>query len=338
MMSRLLGRPGAGPAAARHAMLALSLAAASMLLADSVSGQDVPPSQGTQEDVAAEKPIDPFAAGAFERTRDLPSAPPAAAPVKPWEGKFLPDGQPELAKGVWRASQGATRYIDSPQPGFLKASRVVDPPDGKIPYLPWAREVKKLADYYLDNPTQPWHVDTQARCVSTVPRMHHYVTGYVIYQIPGFVVFNFELEHLFRVIPLDGAPHIGRDIKLWMGDARGHWEGNTLIVDTGNLNATAKMSSSGDFMSPNAHLAERFSFVDADSMTYEVTIDDPTVFARPWTMRVDHKRGQEFAPIDREPPAGEFVEYMCYEGQTIQGVPSEIPGTEIPEYAKEAVR
>ena len=93
-------------------------------------------------------------------------------------------------------------------------------------------------------------------------------------------------------------------MKLWMGDGRGRWEGNTLVVDTTNLNAKSRLDVIGDFFSDNAHIVERFIFVDANTMNYEATITDPTVFTRPWTMRVAQRRM----------PDEEFWEWACHEG------------------------
>ena len=89
-----------------------------------------------------------------------------------------------------------------------------------------------------------------------------------------------------------------------MGDSRGHWEGSTLVIDVANLNAKFRLSVVGDFFSDNAHLVERLTFVDANTMNYDVTIDDPAVFTRPWTMRV----------VERRVPDGEMEEYACHEG------------------------
>jgi hypothetical protein len=89
-----------------------------------------------------------------------------------------------------------------------------------------------------------------------------------------------------------------------MGDGRGHWEGNTLVVDTTNLNAKSRLDVIGDFYSANAHIVEKFIFNDAKSMTYEATITDPTVFTRPWTLRIPQRRMAD----------DEFWEFACHEG------------------------
>jgi hypothetical protein len=257
-----------------------------------------------------------------------PRVVPAYAPTQPWRGKVLPDGQPALAQGIWGAVEPGTRYIDRPPAGVKMASRVVDPPDGLIPYQPWALELKKTQDADLERPTQPHHVDPQGRCLNIVPRLMYYLTPYEVHQSRGLIVFQFELEHLTRVIPLDGRPHLGPAIKLWLGDARGRWDGNTLLVDTTNFNGKGRLSSSGDFYTSNARLRERMTYLDPSTMTYEATIDDPSVFTRPWTIRVAHKlrTSQEAKALELE---NEIVEYMCYEGEETAGVPSQNPATRI---------
>ncbi len=107
------------------------------------------------------------------------------------------------------------------------------------------------------------------------------------------------------MISLDGRPLISPRIKLWSGDGRGRWDGNTLVVDTTNLNAKSRLDVIGDFFSDQAHILERFIFIDDATMHYEATITDPAVFTRPWTMRV----------IQRREPEEEFWEYACHEGE-----------------------
>ena len=124
-------------------------------------------------------------------------------------------------------------------------------------------------------------------------------------QPAGSVVFVWDDHHAYRVIPLDGRPHVGPDVKLWMGDGRGRWEGNTLIVDTRNLKAKSRLDVVGDFFTDKTHLVERLTFVDANTMNYEATVDDPTVFTRPWTMRV----------VQRRLPDDEMWEWACHEGE-----------------------
>ena len=223
----------------------------------------------------------------------------------------LADGQPDV-QGIWGAVLAGSVSLTNPvsqAQDFEKRdvrvpSRVIDPPDGLVPYQPWAaaRRNQQAIDYA--SPTRPEHIDTQHRCLlSGVPRLYTGVPTYKIVQTPGLIMFVWSEYHAYRVIPLDGRPHVASDVKLWMGDARGRWEGNTLVVDTGNV-IGARLTYTGDFYSDNAHVVERFTFPNADRMVYEATITDPTVFTRPWTMRVEQSRRAN----------EEVWESACYEG------------------------
>ena len=99
------------------------------------------------------------------------------------------------------------------------------------------------------------------------------------------MVFNFA--HYYRAIPLNGAmPHVSPTVKQWMGNSRGHWEGNTLVVDVTGITGKNWLDQVGNFFSDNVHVVERFTLADANTIDYEVTIEDPTVFTRPWKMRL----------------------------------------------------
>ena len=243
------------------------------------------------------------------------AAPQRAVSPRPWPPALMPDGQPDV-QGSWRPVIGGTQSVDPAKSsaadfeerigGVVKPnpSRIVDPPDGHIPYQPWASALQKKLEAAYENPTRPEHIDTQTRCLlGPVPRLYYFPTFQII-QTAGSVVFVWDEYHAFRVVPLDGRPHVGANMKLWMGDARGRWEGNTLVVDTTNLNAKSRLDVIGDFFSDNAHIVERFIFVDANTMNYEATITDSTVFTRPWTMRVAQRRM----------PDEEFWEWACHEG------------------------
>jgi hypothetical protein len=235
--------------------------------------------------------------------------------ARPWPPAKTADGQPNV-EGGWRPVSGGTHSLDPAlssaqefeqrSTGVVKRnpSFVVDPPDGHIPYQPWAKDLQHRLEATYENPTRPEHIDTQTRClVPGIPRLYYFPTFRIIQQ-PGSVVFVWDEYHNYRVIPLDGRPHPASNVKLWMGDGRGHWEGTTLVVDTTNLNAKSRPDVIGDFSSENAHLVERFIFNDAASMTYEATITDPTVFTRPWTLRIPQRRMAD----------DEFWEFACHEG------------------------
>jgi hypothetical protein len=268
-----------------HAMMVLGISAALLSLSGPVSGQG---------NAAQNRPVAP----------------------RPWPPASTPDGQPDV-QGLWRAVLGGTHSLNPAMSSAAEfeeritgvrkrnPSRIVDPPDGQIPYRPWAAARQQQLAAQFENPTRPEHIDTATRClVPGVPRLYYFPT-FRILQPAGSVVFVWEDHHAYRVIPLDGRPHVGPSVKLWMGDGRGHWEGNTLVVDTTNLKAKSRLSVVGDFFSDNAHIVERMTFVDANTMNYEATIDDPTVFTRPWTMRV----------AERRMPDDEMWEWACHEGE-----------------------
>jgi hypothetical protein len=117
-----------------------------------------------------------------------------------------------------------------------------------------------------------------------------------------------EAYHNFRVIPIDGRPHVSARIALWGGDARGRWEGNTLVVEVTNLNGKNRLSHDGDFLSPTARIVERFTFLDGQRLTYEATVDDPKVFTRSWKITVPNNRV-------KPSPDDEPWESACHEGE-----------------------
>ncbi len=133
-----------------------------------------------------------------------------------------------------------------------------------------------------------------------------YNNFYQIFQTPVYVAICSEMIHDARIIPLDGSSHVDRRIRQGYGDARGHWESDVLVVDTSNFNDTL-----GGLLgwTENLHLTERFTPLDNGTITYEFTIDDPTVFETPWTVRIPLK-----------PFEGPLYEYACHEGN--RGLPA----------------
>jgi hypothetical protein len=238
------------------------------------------------------------------------------AQTTPWKPAHLLDGQPDV-QGMWSSVLGGTVSLTNPVTGgadfdqritgkFSKnPSRIIDPSDGKVPYQPWAAALQARQQAEWENPTRPEHIDTQNRCMPSPQRLFMLPSLYQVTQTAAQIVFVWDDYHAYRIVPLDGRPHPGPNVKLWMGDSRGHWEGSTLVIDTTNLNGKPRLSVHGDFFSSNAHVTERLTFTGADAMNYDVTIDDPTVFTRPWTMRVAQRR----RPID------EIWEFSCHEGE-----------------------
>jgi hypothetical protein len=247
----------------------------------------------------------------------------SAVGEKAWTPPRTADGQPDI-QGFW-ANQGrrlATYNIQAMDGASDSHSQisgvqsdaqslVVDPPDGKIPYLPWAQAKRQDIFDNHNNPTKWEHVDPHTLCwLSGIPRMFY--QGVVqIQQIRGYVVVLQEFNHAYRIIHLDGRPHPPTDLKLWMGDSRGRWEGNTLNVDVSNKNDKTRFDIVGDFHSDAVRIRERFTVLDADTIRYEATFDDPTVYTRPFTIRLNlgrTVRGEAARTF-------ELIEEACREGE-----------------------
>jgi hypothetical protein len=178
---------------------------------------------------------------------------------------------------------------------------IVDPPGGKIPYQPWA--LAKRKDLIENHPYE----DPQAHCyASGVPRTVYAPFGFQILQPDGYVVMLFENFHLYRIIPTDGRPHLPADMLLWMGDSRGHWEGDTLVVDVTNQNGKSWFDMAANFSSESIHVVERWKPVDSNTIHYEAVIEDPKLYTRPWTIGLD---------IHRARGHHELMELACREGE-----------------------
>ena len=188
----------------------------------------------------------------------------------------------------------------------LRTSLIVDPPDGR---LPLTRDAEASAaakrDYQRLHPADSWLDRTNwDRCITyhgVPPISTGYNNTYQILQAPGYVALLVENIHDVRIIPLDGRPRLDDDIRQWNGDSRGHWEGNTLVVETTNFSdATQHRFPS----SRRTRAVERFTRVSDDLLDYEFTIEDPTVYTRPWTA------------VRQQPRLDDYViyEYACHEG------------------------
>ena len=207
-----------------------------------------------------------------------------------------PGGQPDL-QGLWisNAPMGAVHSLEDGQdptsevingrngPGDPGPIVIVEPADGRIPYQPAAAAKRKqlLADTFT--PTKIEHIDPHARSAPDgVPRINYVPGGLQIREVAGYLTILYESNHAYRVIPMDGRPHAGKNIKLFMGDSRGRWEGNTLVIDVTNFNEETWFDSHGSFHSDALHVVERWTMAGPDRIDYEATIEDPKVFAKPW--------------------------------------------------------
>jgi hypothetical protein len=202
-----------------------------------------------------------------------------------------------------------------------QASLVVDPPDGRIPALTAIAETREAArkkhwSQKKDSPDSWEDLTTWDRCITLGPVGSvlplAYNNGQQIIQAPGYVVFQNEMIHEARVIPLDGRPHVSPQIRTWMGDSRGHWEGATLVVETTNFNGRIFVGGQGGgFGDPGAvateqlRLVERFTRVDNDTISYEITVDDPNTWTKAWKIAF---------PLRHEAGYEQISEYACHEG------------------------
>jgi hypothetical protein len=261
-----------------------------------------------------------------------------------------PDGHPDL-QGTWtnydqtpfeRLNRGEERprelgvstqdwlIQDSPV-SPRRASMVVDPPSGRVPIKREAAE-KRDADYALRADSIE-HYGPWERCITRgVPGAMFpgaYNNGHQIIQTRDYVVILSEMIHEARVIPLDGRPHLGPKAASWSGDARGRWEGDTLVIDTKHFNGKGWIATNaaagwlrGIPQTEDCHLVERLTRVDDNTIQYEATIEDPNVYTSPWTVAF---------PLNRD-DGYRIFEYACHEGNYALdnmlriGTPAKQPG------------
>ena len=198
-----------------------------------------------------------------------------------------------------------------------RTALISDPPDGKIPWAPAGR--RRLAidsAKYGVGPFDSWEdADTGERCLTDglpfVP-LQGYNMNYHVLQSPGWVAILNEMFHEYRLIPVDGRAHVGPEIGQWLGDARGRWDGDTLVVETTNFADKGHLLWRATWRGTRTslHLVERFTRIDDETMDYEFTMTDPTMFSRPWTASVPMTTNQ----ASRGVTSGPLFEYACHEG------------------------
>lgn len=195
-----------------------------------------------------------------------------------------------------------------------QASLVIDPPNGRIPPLTPEGQAALHAlrgglgpGSHFPDKVDSWEdFDIYSRCItrgmvsSMLPTLYNF--GNEILQAPGYVIIRNEMIHETRVIPLDGRPHVGKGIVSYMGDSRGHWDGNTLVVETTNLKA--QPGAGGGLFSDAAVLTERFTRISPTQLSYYLTVNDPKTWTKPWTLHMPYK-------LD---PSYKIYEYACHEG------------------------
>jgi hypothetical protein len=230
--------------------------------------------------------------------------------AKTYNPPKTPDGQADI-RGFWANGRQIFQIEAHPPSQGLtgETSVVVDPPDGKIPFLPQAaaRQREIFSKHQLPKPSLEY-IDPSARCFPKgIPRQNmNNPFPIEFFQTPGHVYVLHEQNHVYQIIPLDGSPHVGKDIKLWMGDARGRWEGNTLVVETTNQTGKGWLDETGGAFSDQTTVTERYTPVTEDVMLFRATIEDPATFSRPWTVSFPLRRNKE-KDLER-------MEFACQEG------------------------
>jgi hypothetical protein len=224
----------------------------------------------------------------------------------------LPDGHPDL-QGLWLKSTGGfqglfigsldgTNLAAGGARGAGRGGRGAAPPPTQYEYTPEA-EAERM------DRLQRGYEDPEARChLPGVPRALDQPGGLYPVQIiqdEKYIAFLHEAMHDVRIIPTDNSRH-PRNYWAWDGDSRGHWEGDAFVVDVANFNGRTWLDMAGNFVDENEHVTERFTLIDADTILYEATVTDPTVFVKPVEMRFTLKR----VPAEQQ-----ILEYSCLEGE-----------------------
>jgi hypothetical protein len=207
-------------------------------------------------------------------------------------------GTPEDVAGAYNAGWWEWGHTDG------RTSLIYDPPDGRIPALtPEGQKRKGLRNESVrtNGPYYgPEDLDYYTRCIirAPLPRLSSgYDNNYEIVQTPGAVAILQEMIHETRIIPLDGRPHVDGSVRQWLGDARGHWEGNTLVVETTNFNERRGFEGATE----NMQLVERWTRVAEDRIDYRFTVSDPATWTKPWSAAIPWSKG------------GTPYEYACHE-------------------------
>ena len=256
-------------------------------------------------------------AKAAEMVKGAPASPSRPAPKATGTIPRLPDGAPDL-QGYYAADAGGANYgLDTHARDFLTPGTrgvIIDPdPDGKLPMQPWA-----VAEWEHRTKPEGGYDDPTAHCFMSagVPRSMYTPSPFFFIQTPDYLVMLFE-RMSWRIIPLEASrqprggsadpskgrlAHLPDRIRLWQGDSIGHWDGDSLVIETTNMNGKTWLNEYGQIVSHAERVVERLTPIDAATVEYEATITDPVVYTRPWTIAFPLKRGKD-----------ELLEVACLE-------------------------
>src|SRR6185369_765444 len=226
---------------------------------------------------------------------------PPAGPVK-----RRPDGKPDISGYYNSPKAGGAAFNVEPGPAAVgqpaTQGAITDPPDKLIPYTAAAKAKREdlIAHHLYDDP--------EAHCLpSGIPRQTYAPFGWQILQPDGYVVMIYEAFHAYRILPLDGRPHLPANVKLWEGDGRARWDGDTLVIDTTNQTGKQWFDMAGNFSTPTLHVVERFTPIDSNTLNWEATMDDPAIYTRPWTISARITKNNT--------PNYQILEFACHEGE-----------------------
>jgi len=243
----------------------------------------------------------------------------AEDPLEDDEYSLPPGTKPVRTGGGQNFNQGGAVgpiALAGPPPDEPRRLGLVDPPDKVLPWKP--EEDKKRREFLLHtNPAASLrYIEYDARC--SLPGLFLNGGPFEFIQPEKELVILSEYQHYTRTIHLDGRPHLGSDIHLFMGDSIGHWEGNTLIVDTTNFNEFTGFTRQIPYLSDALHTIERFTLIDENSIDYEVTVDDPKLFTKPWKTAGLYRKAKDY----------EIMEFACAEGtHELENIFGKPPGT-----------
>ncbi len=210
------------------------------------------------------------------------------------------DGTPDL-QGIWQVRNTSAAFDLEDHAGALGIpagrSVIVDPPDGKIPYK--SEALAKRQENFKNREA----ADTLNKCyMPGVPRITYLDFPFQIFQTPKYTLIAYEYIHIYRTIFTDASKHID-GLDFWLGDPRGHWDGDTLVVDVTDFNNQTWFDASGDYHSDKLHVVERYTRTGPDTLRYEATIEDPEVFTKAWKISLPLYRHTE--------PNFRLLEYEC---------------------------
>lgn len=222
-----------------------------------------------------------------------------------WDDRSNPEGAFGLDSDIEHGYNKFWMDFGTDLTSDRRTSLVVDPPNGIIPWVPGRSRPGGYGDAFSGTlAAGPEDRPLAERCImgfnSGPPMMPSaYNNNVQLLQTPNTIVVFNEMIHNARIIPMDGQPHLSQEVRQWVGDSRGHWDGETLVVETTNFLRETHFEGS----SANMHLIERFTRIGPDTLSYEFTVEDPTMWTRPWTAQIPMVKNE--SPI---------FAYACHEG------------------------